>query len=444
MSIRTKFVLLFALGLTVLFGVSLAYTAREIRAKYVQMNLEVATAAADNLIVRIDRLLGLGLHLDEFSGFNAQCTEVARSNRMISHVFVVNSDLELLYHGGDRVAPIVRDIVENMAVRGSTRKGLLLVNKPLRDALGDWVGSVVLVVDEQAIDQAVIVLLRDIVTVSAVLLMVGTLIVLGVMKRLFLQPATKLLRHIEGIDSANDLVERNDELGVIARAHDALVKRLVETGRALQNASRELERHNLKLDDMVRQRTRALEEANAKLEKMANTDELTGLPNRHYFMIMFRKRVEHAKRHGRSLALILLDLNGFKLINDTYGHEAGDFTLRLVSERVVSRVRAGDAFCRLGGDEFVLLVEDFASRDNLAAVADILSDAVSEPFLRNGNILNVSASLGIAVLDKDTCADTEAMLHAADLAMYESKTSGRRYCFSTSPCRPVVLGSGRE
>lgn len=165
-------------------------------------------------------------------------------------------------------------------------------------------------------------------------------------------------------------------------------------------------------------------EAENTLVFMANHDALTGLANR----LLLRERVAHAirraHRFGKRPAVLFMDLDRFKFINDTLGHSTGDALLRACAERLCMRLRDTDTVARFGGDEFVVLVEDLdASTDVLAVVNKILT-ACAEPFHIEGRELHVSASLGIAVYPEDG-ADPEALLKNADAAMYRAKEKGR-------------------
>jgi len=152
-------------------------------------------------------------------------------------------------------------------------------------------------------------------------------------------------------------------------------------------------------------------------------DELTGLPNR----TLLLDRVAHAlarnDRHGRPLAILLLDLDHFKLVNDSLGHETGDELLRLVTPRLESVIRPSDTLARLGGDEFAVLCEQLPSEMSATRIASQLMGSLEKPILLDGHGEMVSASIGIALgNDKHSAAD---LLRDADAAMYQAKTAGR-------------------
>ena len=161
-----------------------------------------------------------------------------------------------------------------------------------------------------------------------------------------------------------------------------------------------------------------------QLTHQALHDPLTGLANR----VLFRNRVEHAlalaDRNHRPLAVLLLDLDGFKTINDTLGHEAGDQLLVSVGERLTACLRVGDTAARLGGDEFAVLVEDAAQTDNAVLVAERLSDVLRASFTIDGKEIFIGASIGIAVTAAGK-ENPEELLRNADLAMYSAKNQGK-------------------
>lgn len=165
-------------------------------------------------------------------------------------------------------------------------------------------------------------------------------------------------------------------------------------------------------------------EAEARLTLQATHDSLTGLANRVLLADRFEAAVQRARRLQTQFALIMLDLNGFKDINDRHGHETGDQTLITVARRLRNAVRASDTVARLGGDEFVILVEDFVATEELAQLGRKLIAAVNQPMaLSERDNLLVSASAGFAIYPFHGSELTE-LLRIADKGMYECKTSG--------------------
>lgn len=157
-----------------------------------------------------------------------------------------------------------------------------------------------------------------------------------------------------------------------------------------------------------------------KLQYLAHYDALTGLPNRKLFYDRLKQEIINAQRSNKSIALLFLDLNDFKKINDSMGHQVGDALLREVAERLTKSVRASDCVARMGGDEFTVILTSLSYSQDIAVVADKILQALAEPFLLNGNKFIVYASLGIAVYPDDS-EDMEVLITAADTAMYQAK-----------------------
>jgi diguanylate cyclase (GGDEF)-like protein len=161
------------------------------------------------------------------------------------------------------------------------------------------------------------------------------------------------------------------------------------------------------------------------LQIQAHHDSLTGLANRILLADRFRFAVERAKRSNKSFALLMIDLDQFKSINDDYGHAAGDAVLVIMAGRLVEAVRASDTVARLGGDEFVLIVESVDNPQELAQIGQKLIDTLSNPIpLDSGVVLNMGASVGLALYPYDGVT-MDDLLHSADLGMYECKSTGQ-------------------
>jgi diguanylate cyclase (GGDEF)-like protein len=157
---------------------------------------------------------------------------------------------------------------------------------------------------------------------------------------------------------------------------------------------------------------------------MAMHDGLTRLPNRVMFNERLSGAIAQAQRYHRSLAVLFIDLDRFKVINDTLGHEAGDYVLREASQRLTENLRGGDTVARLGGDEFVVLLEQVVDPVYVASVSQKLIDALSAPFVIAGREYRITASIGVSTYPADS-SDGEGLLKNADIAMYRAKEQGR-------------------
>lgn len=167
----------------------------------------------------------------------------------------------------------------------------------------------------------------------------------------------------------------------------------------------------------------ALKETEMRLEHLAHHDVLTGLPNRLHFIANLEQALKRATRRKRRLALLLLDLDKFKQINDSMGHATGDTLLKIVAERLQDTVRHEDTVARLGGDEFTVILEDITQFEDAGYIADKILAAISEPSLLEGREIVTHTSIGISVFPDDT-DDLDALTKAADTAMYRAKEKG--------------------
>ncbi len=208
----------------------------------------------------------------------------------------------------------------------------------------------------------------------------------------------------------------------------------------VQDAGQQLTQVNQALKEEVRERhllefrLAAVTERAEASRNAAFHDLLTGLPNR----ALFNDRLEHglaqAKRHDRPLAVMFLDLDGFKKINDTHGHDAGDAVLKTIAMRLSASTRDDDTVSRHGGDEFLYLLTEVESEQALTLVAQKLIAAIETPCsvpVEGAEIpVHVSASIGIAIFPKDGNS-AEALIKSADKAMYQTKGSNSRFLFAS-------------
>ena len=165
-------------------------------------------------------------------------------------------------------------------------------------------------------------------------------------------------------------------------------------------------------------------QAEARIAHMAHHDALTDLPNRVLFRVRTTEALAQRDRTHSSFGVLCIDLDNFKLVNDTLGHPIGDRLLQAVAERVELVMRRGDMAARLGGDEFAVLVHDVKSPEELAAYAEKLIEVVSEPYLIDGLAVSVGTTVGIAVAPGDG-EDADRLLRNADLALYRAKADGK-------------------
>jgi diguanylate cyclase len=182
--------------------------------------------------------------------------------------------------------------------------------------------------------------------------------------------------------------------------------------------------HVLRLEEVITTRTRGLEAANQQLRHLATHDALTGLPNRVLLDDRLQQAIAHADRDKRSFALLVCDLDRFKLINDSLGHRAGDELLQEVARRLLTVVRSADTVARFGGDEFVLIGTSIGDAEDAAGLASRVMDVLQAPVRIATIDIHTSPSIGIAMYPDDG-ASMQALLAHADAAMYSAKQHGR-------------------
>ena len=182
-----------------------------------------------------------------------------------------------------------------------------------------------------------------------------------------------------------------------------------------------LSKANAHLSEVAVQRERDI----AKAHHLAYHDKLTGLPNRALLLDRLQQGLNRAKRRQTFLALLVLDLDGFKNVNDTLGHAAGDSLLQHVAERLQSCTRRSDTVCRYGGDEFVLLLPEIEDRNFALDVAQKVGERLAKPYLVHDTSIAVPASIGVAVYPTDARCQGK-LISQADVAMYRAKSARRR------------------
>ena len=173
------------------------------------------------------------------------------------------------------------------------------------------------------------------------------------------------------------------------------------------------------------------------LESLALNDPLTGLANRRLLADRMSMSLAYARRYKSVMAVVYLDLDGFKQINDTLGHSAGDILLKMFAERLVATVREGDTVARQGGDEFILVLCHVISADNAAKVVAKVIRAVAHPYDIEGHTVTITASAGVSIYPVHG-EDADTLLKSADLALYEAKAAGKNAYHITGTPGPAT------
>jgi len=211
---------------------------------------------------------------------------------------------------------------------------------------------------------------------------------------------------------------------------DALLTALNGLFQQVSERNRELVQLNKTLEARVAERTLALTDANQRLEDLANTDALTRLPNRRYALRSFAMEWAASVREGTPLACLMIDADGFKVINDTYGHDAGDAVLRALSDQLQHAVRTDDIVCRLGGDEFLIICTGTPLAGALILAETVRSEVAALRVPAGAGQWHGSVSIGVAART-DTMKGLEDLMKEADLGLYAAKRNGRN-CVATS------------
>ncbi|MCU6796442.1 EAL domain-containing protein [Paenibacillus sp. WQ 127069] len=216
------------------------------------------------------------------------------------------------------------------------------------------------------------------------------------------KPINRILHKVnevaEGNFDARIAIDRHDELGLLSERVNTMSMNLQTNTQELVNKNKEIEFH-------------------------ANYDFLTGLPNLRLFSETFQKRIESAAKHDSSIAVLFIDLDRFKWINDTYGHSVGDYFLKETSKRITHTLKANELGSRIGGDEFILLLLGY-SQETIAEKAEQISTLLSQPLLYEGQEISVTPSIGISLFPENGDS-VETLVKHADIAMYRAKEQGR-------------------
>ena len=300
---------------------------------------------------------------------------------------------------------------------------------------GEQIGVVYLRSDMGVIHDRLIWFLGIVAIVFTVSLLV-TFVLSAQLQRFITDPLLRLSAIARQIST-----EKNYAVRVIGEGRDELGNLITDFNTMLdeiQSRDNELREHRLKLEERVAQRTRELEIANEQLELSkeqaesaasrmeyhAHHDALTGLPNRILLNDRITSELAHARRQQTNAALLFLDLDRFKIINDSLGHAVGDQLLRVISRRLNNCVREEDTVARLGGDEFMVLLPRISGSTDAGRIARKITACLEDPISCNGHELHITTSIGISIYPYDG-ADAETLIKHADISMYRAKELGR-------------------
>lgn len=277
-------------------------------------------------------------------------------------------------------------------------------------ARGTEVGYIYLEANlEQVYDQLMVFMGMAIVTI----LLAGSigLVILNRLQKYITSPLIKLTGLMGKVSEEKNYTLRfkldtEDEIGELAQGFNTMLQ--------------QIDRQNVALDSELQERKKS----EMRLDRLAHYDMVTQLPNRYFFSRRLATEKNEFQVYGTEFGLMFIDLDNFKIINDTLGHHVGDDLLRQVSERFKSAVRSGDTVARLGGDEFGVILANLTHTADAAMVANKIIEKMKLPFFMSGHEIVVSASIGISLFPHDT-DNTDEIMQFADTAMYQAKEKGK-------------------
>ncbi len=304
-------------------------------------------------------------------------------------------------------------------------------------ALGNGVTSFTLTLNSQAINSivhsGVLVML-----ISSILSIIFSITTVALAIRIILiSPLIQFTQIAEQVASgdltARARVESHDEFGILATTFNHTTTQLQELVQRLEQRvmqrTAELTATNENLRQEIRERQRAEEQIRyqqLELQRLATTDELTNLYNRRYFFERGQQEIHRARSDGHFLTVLMLDIDYFKKINDTYGHSCGDQVLRVVAQRCRENLRDTDIVGRYGGEEFAILLPGTNTTMAFAIAERLRTDVAATPFQTEQGRIAVTVSIGIATANSDDAdLDLEKLLDQADTALYKAKRCGR-------------------
>jgi diguanylate cyclase (GGDEF)-like protein len=275
---------------------------------------------------------------------------------------------------------------------------------------GEWVGALNMHESLQSLQYTVLRMVGVAAGLIGLAILVAGRLLRWVQKRA-LAPIVELSQLAEQIATSQDFSQR-------ARIHGA-----DEVGRLSERFNQMLKRVEISQTELNQQVQRE-QLAGQQFEQLAHQDSLTKLPNRLYFQSALQRHMAHSCQNALLMALMFIDLDNFKLVNDKHGHDAGDAVLCEVAARMSRVLRAGDVLCRLGGDEFGLILPVVPDEAAAEALALRLIASIREPMVIGGHLMPIGATVGLAFCPTDE-VEASQLLSAADVAMYAAKRAGK-------------------
>ncbi len=216
-----------------------------------------------------------------------------------------------------------------------------------------------------------------------------------------------------------------DEFGLLASQFNGLRQQLNDANEALQSKIDMSDKKLIKNNRQLQTQSEELQRINEELKRMAVTDYLTGLYNRRHFCDLMEKEIALSRRHGDTNSILLIDIDHFKNINDTFGHVEGDSVLESFAKTLKKSIRHTDILCRIGGEEFVVLCRRSGKPESVVAAENIRSTINKQVFNLNGRSVRITASIGIVTFPYGNLENINDILKCADVALYYCKENGR-------------------
>jgi len=363
-------------------------------------HLDVAVVNTEQLALNLASSL---VFLDKDAASREIDTYAQRDD--VLSVAVYDPQMKIFAHQPEQVAPLWAQspaYQQQQYLHMQVRRPILLKN--------ELVGYVVITESLQALQQALLSLLLLFLLIVVLVLLAASRLLRWVQQRA-LAPVLELSELAEFAAQHQDYsirgtVRRRDEVGRLTERLNELFKRIEIWQQDLQ------------------QQLQSQKKASQQLDKLAHSDHLTGLANRLYFESQFPIAVSSAVERQHTLALLFIDLDNFKTVNDQWGHDAGDEVLKIVAKRMQAQLRQSDLVFRLGGDEFAILLPDVGQAVIAEQLALRIIQSIREPMWVKAALMPVGATIGLALCPLDSI-DAHGLLQQADQAMYSAKRSGK-------------------
>lgn len=424
-SLKKRIIVLFSIGLFSALIITASVFTVELQHRYKELLIHIGQNTADQLSDKTEKLIQLGLIPEEFTGYEILLQDALKSEEGIVYAALVAPNNNAIFEAGIRP----KNFNNSDQWKDNTRQNRLHVFSTIKPSIL----SIVIVLDKDVVTYKTFNFIQTSLIYSSLIALFVIAVLIKFLNIHLGRPVKKLVEQIQktNIDNAEDFkydtLMRSDELGIIARAFSELIKKLSHSQHLQEKSNFELKLLTEELEKRVFERTKEVESVNKKLKDLAHIDSLTGLMNRFSFDHDLKTRFDNAQQHQHDFIILLADLDGFKGVNDIFGHAAGDHSLNTIGNRLRHNFEYGHCCYRIGGDEFVVLIEGNLEQTELMALIEGLRDEIAKPIYYQGELLPFGVSVGAAnsncYID---CNATQLLIHA-DRAMYRAKKQSVGY-----------------